>query len=151
MRWWARAGVAGLGLMWLFAAILVIATREPTRPVWLPLVWLALGVFLCWKFVLQPRLIVRSMIRNNPASVDVEITFGDAGIDLIAHGMGEHHRSWSELVMVEPTAKGIVFAFYDTPLHWLPNRVFAKPSDRENFVRYVSARLEHQPTSGGAA
>jgi hypothetical protein len=91
------------------------------------------------------------MSRKNPPSLEVEITFGDAGIDLIAKGLGEHHRSWSDLLMLESTSKGIVFAFYDTPLHWLPNRVFATTSERERFIRYVSAKLEEHSTGEGAA
>lgn len=146
MRWWARAGVASLGLMWLFGAVSVLFADKPPRPSWLPLVWLVLGVSITWRFIIQPRLLVAAIRRENAAPQSLTLVFDASGIGGKLVGEGEFHRPWRELLFFAPAEKGITFRF-DYSLHWLPNRVFTDAAERDALIHYVKHALDQLPDS----
>lgn len=142
MRWWARAGVAGMGLLWLFGFFVVMARDKPVRPSWLPFVWLLLGGLITWHYIIQPRLAVWSIRRKNVAAQHLKLVFDASGIRATIAGEGEFHRPWRELEVFQVAGKGITFGFEGSPLHWLPNRVFTDTAQRDAFIEYVTQTLE---------
>jgi hypothetical protein len=147
MRSWARGALAALGLMWLLGFVWAVSGRQEVRSPWLPLIWLIFGATLTWKLIVQPLLTARTIRRETPPEQQVMLTFGDAGIDVTA---ADHfHRAWNELAVMHPAGKGIIFGFQDGMLHWLPNRAFANPTERDALIEYVAAKLEELPVVDG--
>jgi hypothetical protein len=142
MRWWARAGVAGMGLLWLFGSLVVMLRDKPARPSWLPFVWLLLGSLITWQFIVQPRLAAWSIRRKNVAAQHVKLVFDASGISATIAGEGDFHRPWRELEVFHVAKKGIMFGFEGSPLHWLPNRVFTDAAQRDAFIEYVTQTLD---------
>jgi hypothetical protein len=141
MRAWVRIGVAALGLMWLGGFIWFVMGRMERDAGLLPAIWLVLGVVLCWKFIVRPRLAVRAIRRSMPSAQELEVRFDDAGIHVVAAGLGASNRSWEELEGVLDAANGVLFAFTDGMLHWLPNRVFGGDEDRRALIEFVTGHM----------
>lgn len=141
MRGWARGLVIALGVMWLsgFAGFIVFTPK--TESIWQPLIWLVLGCFIMWQFVLQPALTRRSIRMRNAAQQPVSVAFSPEGIKACVTGQGEFERSWQELGGLVPSEKGVLLYFSDGMRHWLPTRVFHGRIEREQFITFVHMQL----------
>lgn len=130
-----------LGLLFLALAIASpLLERHMTTP-WAPLLWLGLGLLFTWRYIARPLLIARHVRQSNPAEQRVVVNFQDRGIDVIADGIGEFHREWSDLLRVLPESQGVAFVFSNGASHWLPNRVFKAPSQRTALLNYSAAKI----------
>jgi hypothetical protein len=142
MRPWARGCFIGLGVMWLLGGLVALVEGTPVRQWWQPGLSLSLGLIVLFSFVAKPLRSVQRIRQHNPAAQRVDLTYSDAGIDGLVVGVGQFHRSWSDVVAVVDGAKGIGLTFADRSGHWLPNRVFKDPGERAALLTYLRGRLE---------
>lgn len=141
MRPWVRACVIGLGFMWLAGVVAFAPKAIREGKAVLPVIWLLLGGMIVWKFLVQPILKRRRIRTTTPPAQPLVLDFTDSGLHIEAEGVGVFDRAWAEFVIIEPAEKGVAMAFTDGMVHWLPNRIFRTPDERQALIDYVISRL----------
>jgi hypothetical protein len=145
MRPWMRACLAGLGFMWLAGAVASAPKAVREEQAVLPVIWLSLGSIIVWKFLLQPIFKRRHIRSTTPPAQPLVLEFTDSGLHVEAEGVGVFDRAWVEFVLIEPAEKGVAMTFTmtftDGMVHWLPNRIFSAPNQRQALIDYVTSRL----------
>ncbi len=137
---WARAAAAGIGFVWVVAALRMLATAPTPRRSFLLYDWLLVGVALIWGFALKPILDAWAVHRRAGPSENVELDFRDDGILVTVDGAVVSSPSWKDLCTFLPASKGILFRFADGWEPWLPDRVFSS-GEKADFVSFVKERL----------
>ncbi len=145
MRAWARFLMAVYGLV--FVAGTVLAFIAPTEVHWWQVaVWVAIGTFISWRFIVRPT-IIRHRLRRSPVqSVSVEVS--DAGIVARVGDGDPAQRYWGELSCVLGNSRGLAIGLRDNTICWLPQRAFASPSSRCELELFIKSKL---PVVGGVA
>src|SRR5206468_5845400 len=113
MRRWARGALVALAFMWLGGAAGVLVTRVKPLDWWQPAIWLFLGLFLSWHFLVKPMLTKRRLLATNAPSQQVRIEMTESGIVVSLAGAGTYRRDWSELNRVIVGSKGLGLGFTD--------------------------------------
>jgi hypothetical protein len=145
MRHWARMLVVALGFLALAGFVMVLVTGQRPHKTWQPFVWLVLGLFLLWHFLVKPSIMKRRLRSTTASSQEVSVSFTDSGLDILVSGMGHFHRSWDELSQVIQQPKGIAMAFDDGTAHWLPNRVFENTQQQAAFNAFLISKFQNSP------
>ena len=130
-RW---AGL-GFGALFLWLAIWMFETTPHKWP--RALIALGIGAICLLKFGVEPvraRFAIRT--RNAP-SEHLVLMFAEDGISNRLPNGQILHRDWKELLGMTDTANGVLFYFSDGMKNWLPERVFASPAHRQEFIAYA--------------
>jgi hypothetical protein len=136
--------------MWLAGAVWALSSSNKVAPRWLAFIWLGLGLLIIWGFVAKPILLTRQMRLNTPPKQQLKVKFDGSGIHVEAPGVGDYYRAWQDIVLLLPAKNGFGFIFRERPNHWLPNRVFSTPLQRDEFVQFVNERVAEAELTSGA-
>lgn len=152
---WSRGAVLLLGAMWV-AGFVFLGPRAYRDEPLLPFVWLALGGFIFWRFGFKPYLERRRIKQSNEAAQQVTVSFTDNVISTVSPDGHSFSREWPELEGVMSSRLGVLLGFEDGMRNWLPNRAFAAPAEKQDFVAFVIQKLRARsappsPTPSGHA
>jgi len=127
-----RWAIATLGIAWLVAGV----TKFVNQPGGQSLVWMCLGLGVLYYSVLNPIRRRGRIRRDNAPREELILEFDDEHMSLAVSRV-TFTRHWDELAGFSDTPKGVLLYFSDGIKNWLPNRVFASPTDRMDFLELL--------------
>lgn len=136
-----RVIVVAFGFLWLLGLLFVLASDVQVDTWWQPIAWLGIGLLIPFHFLVRPQLAKRRIRKSNPPTQELGLTFEDSGIDVHVVGVGRYQRSWGEIAGVINAPKGIVLMFTDGSAHWIPDRVFKGPAERNGLADFIANRI----------
>lgn len=146
VRPWLRPVLIGLGLLWLGGSLLllIMSLREGFSFDLPSLVRIPVGLFagsvITWRYWIRPMAIKRQ-IKCLPSKQPVVITFYDSRIKVATPGADDVVHKMNDIDWVKPVKKGLLVAFTDGRINWLPIRIFSGVAEMHELAEFIHQRL----------
>lgn len=133
---WAVAVICATGVVAAIEAFISLGYRIEQ------LIWLVLGSYGVYYFVLSGYVRRHRIRKRNAPSMDISVEFQEDCIEIAVSDYGTYKRDWCELLSYVNAAKGVLLHFRDGTVNWLPNRVFRDMEEKRELIEFIRTRIE---------
>lgn len=124
-----------IGLVWFVGGWVSFLTDASW---WRSILGISLGAIVIYSFGLSPHIRRIQLKKSRFYNREVIIQFTPDNIALSVLGNGKIIKHWCELKKYQRVPKGILILFNKQLVYFLPNRVFADATERNNLLRFIS-------------